>query len=199
MSYYYGYAFDQDGNVWGGKFNFCIHPDTTFTIIGYDHCRDRLDGAEQRGFFEIDTGEALQFTHELSGFEERGAAAKPEADHRAANRDRIKAAWAHQDYETVFAQVRPAAETGKAWAMNILGLMYLNGYGVPKSDREGAKWIRQAASHGWGKAQYNLARLLYEAPDGAAKMEQVVFWLRKAAQQGVVAAQHSLDAISAQE
>lgn len=79
------------------------------------------------------------------------------------------------------------------------GTHYLYGYGVPKSHTEGTKWIRQAAVRGWGKAQYNLARLLYEVPDGEVNMEQVISWLRKAARQGVAAAQQSLRAMSLQD
>ncbi|PON16944.1 hypothetical protein C2W62_15795 [Candidatus Entotheonella serta] len=34
--YYYGYAFDTAGNVWEGDFQFCLHPQVSFTIHGDD-------------------------------------------------------------------------------------------------------------------------------------------------------------------
>ncbi len=192
--YYYAYAFDAAGNIWEGAFNFCVHPTRSFTILGEDYCGERLQGAETRGFFEIDVRDALQFTHVLSGPEDAEPVANPEVFRRSED-DSLEATWARQDYDAVLSRVRPAAEAGEAWALNILGLMYLYGYGLPQSYREGAKWIQQAAVKGWGKAQYNLARLLYEAPDGAVDMAQVVHWLRLAALQGIGAAQQSLQAI----
>ncbi len=192
--YYYGYAFDAAGNVWEGDFQFCLHPQVSFTIHGDDHCRDRLLGAKRRGFFEIDVRDALQFTHELSSAESTEAITSP-ANVSTADDMSLAAAWARQDYEAVLAQVRPAAQAGEAWALNVLGLMHLYGHGVPQSYRDGAKWIQQAETQGWDKAQYNLARSLYEAPGVEVDIEQVVFWLRRAASQEIVAAQQSLHAI----
>lgn len=192
--YYYGHAFDIDGHVWGGEFDFCVHPETNFDMPGDERCQGHVEGTESRGFFEIDTGDALQFTHELSGLQDRTPVATS-GDLWPYNADKLAAAWARQDYEAVLVRVQPAAVAGRAWALNILGLMHLYGYGVPRDHDLGAAWIRRAAERGWGKAQYNLARLLYESPQGKAEMGQVVYWLRQAAAQGVVAAQQSLAAI----
>ncbi len=192
--YYYGYAFDPNGNVWGGGFDFCVHPKTNFDMPGDDRCQGHFEGTEPRGFFEIDTGDALQFTHDLSGRQEP-APVVASGDPWPYRPDKLAAAWAHQDYETVLGQVRPAAVAGRAWALNLLGLMHLYGHGVAKDYDLGTARIRQAAERGWGKAQYNLARLLYESPQGKTQTAQVVYWLRQAAAQGVVAAQQSLTAI----
>lgn len=178
----------------GGEFDFCVHPETNFDMPGDERCQGHVEGTESRGFFEIDTGDALQFTHELSGLQDRTPVATS-GDLWPYNADKLAAAWARQDYEAVLVRVQPAAVAGRAWALNILGLMHLYGYGVPRDHDLGAAWIRRAAERGWGKAQYNLARLLYESPQGKAEMGQVVYWLRQAAAQGVVAAQQSLAAI----
>ncbi len=193
--YYYGYAFNADGDLWAGEFKFCIHPEINFEIAGDDRCQERFEGAEYRDFFEIDTGDATAFTHELSGFDNSVSVSTPAEGLPAFIDDRIAAAWKRRDYHTVLTQVRPAAEAGRARAINILGLMYLYGYGLPQNHVEGTKWIRQAAELGWSKAQYNLARLLYESPQGKTRVQRVVYWLRQAADQGLVAAQQSLNAI----
>ncbi len=192
--YYYGYAFDIAGHVWGGEFDFCVHPETNFDMPGDERCQGHFEGTETRGFFEIDTGDALQFTHELSGLQPHTPLATS-GDLWPYDAEKLKRAWARQDYEAVLVRVRPAAVAGRAWALNILGLMYLYGYGVAKDHDLGTAWIRRAAERGWGKAQYNLARLLYESPRGKAQMGQVIYWLRQAAAQGVGAAQQSLTAM----
>ncbi len=192
--YYYGYAFDIEGHVWEGEFDFCVYPETNFDMPGDGPCQRRFEGTESRGFFEIDTGEALQFTHELSGMQDHTPVATPR-EPWPYDVDEIAAAWARQDYGAVLVRVRPAAEAGRAWARNILGLMYLYGYGVERDRDVGTAWIRRAAEQGWSKAQYNLARLLYESSEAADEMNQVAYWLRRAVEQGLVAAQQSLNAI----
>jgi hypothetical protein len=55
---------------------------------------------------------------------------------------------------------RLAAEQGDAQAQNNLGMMYFEGWGVPKDDKEAIKWFRVAASQGYALAQGNLG-LMY--------------------------------------
>ena len=52
-----------------------------------------------------------------------------------------------------------AAERGLPHAQLLLGLMYKQGEGVPKDDKEAEKWIRKAADQGLGLAQSILAEL----------------------------------------
>jgi hypothetical protein len=52
--------------------------------------------------------------------------------------------------------IRKAAEQGNAVAQNNLGLLYLNGKGVPQDDAEAVKWFLKAAQQDDQKAQFNL-------------------------------------------
>jgi hypothetical protein len=58
---------------------------------------------------------------------------------------------------------RHAAEHGNAGAQNALGVLYLQGQGVPQDLAEGLKWISEAAEQGHAGAQSNLAMLLRNA------------------------------------
>ena len=63
--YYYVYAVDYEkGGSWGGKSMMCIR-DKIFTIRGFNSCSER--GFSKVGFFEVDTGEELDWTISLSG------------------------------------------------------------------------------------------------------------------------------------
>jgi uncharacterized membrane protein len=63
--YYYVYAVDYDkGGAWGGASNMCTQ-NKLFTIRGLDSCQER--GFDRKGFFEVDTGEEMDWTVELSG------------------------------------------------------------------------------------------------------------------------------------
>jgi len=62
--YYYIFAVDYDkGGSWGGKAIMCTR-DKLFTIRGLKNCESR--GYQKTGFFEVDTGEELDWTISLS-------------------------------------------------------------------------------------------------------------------------------------
>ena len=60
------------------------------------------------------------------------------------------------DYATALKLLRPLAEQGHADAQHNLGVMYINGRGVPQDYAEAVKWFRLAAEQGHAVAQYNL-------------------------------------------
>jgi uncharacterized membrane protein len=62
--YYYLYATDGAGGTWEGKTHFCVAPQAKFLAPGRADCGKR--GFEQRGFFEVDTGAAPDWTQTLS-------------------------------------------------------------------------------------------------------------------------------------
>jgi uncharacterized membrane protein len=63
--FYYIFAVDYDkGGSWGGKSILCTR-DKLFTIRGQKNCVER--GYQKTGFFEVDTGEELDWTVSLSG------------------------------------------------------------------------------------------------------------------------------------
>lgn len=62
--YYYLYATDGGAGGWTGSRRFCVSGDEKFTIPGREDCEGR--GFERKGFFEVDTGEAPDYTQSIS-------------------------------------------------------------------------------------------------------------------------------------
>jgi TPR repeat protein len=71
------------------------------------------------------------------------------------------AAYDSGDFQTVIAERLPLAEQSNAAAQYNLGLMYLEGNGVPQDYAEAIKWYCLAADQGDSGAQSNLG-LMYE-------------------------------------
>lgn len=83
-----------------------------------------------------------------------------------------------------FEQAKKAAEQGDAIAQYNLGLHYVDGRGVAKSDAEAVKWYRKAADQGNADGQFELG-YMYESGKGVAKDEaQAAKWYQKAAASG---------------
>ncbi len=80
-----------------------------------------------------------------------------------------------------------AAENGDPRAANNLGQMYLAGDGVPKSQKDGLKWLLAAANGGYSKAMYSLGRH-YEDRN----LAEAANWYDKASEQGHARAQNIL-------
>lgn len=62
--YYYLYATDGAQGTWDGSKNFCVGTGDRFSIVGRGGCVAR--GYDRRGFFEIDTGDRIDWTQNLS-------------------------------------------------------------------------------------------------------------------------------------
>jgi TPR repeat protein len=83
-----------------------------------------------------------------------------------------------------YKEFRAAAEEGHADSQFNVGLMFEQGIGVGKDEKEAIVWYRKAAVQGNELAQYNLA-VLYENGRGTAvDFEQANEWYRKASAQG---------------
>ena len=81
-------------------------------------------------------------------------------------------------------EFRTAAEKGDANSQFNVGLMYEQGIGVGKDEKEAVAWYRKAAEQGNSNAQYNLA-VLYENGRGTKiDYAKALQWYRKAAIQG---------------
>lgn len=92
-------------------------------------------------------------------------------------------------------QLRQSAKQGDASAQYNLGSMYANGEGIPKDDREAAKWLHLAAEQGHAQAQADLGLKYYHGRGVPQVHSQAVAWSRKAANQGDVRAQGRLGLI----
>ena len=62
--FYYLYATDGASGTWDGGKNFCVGSHDKFLIVGRGACAAR--GFDRRGFFEVDTGNQLNWTQSLS-------------------------------------------------------------------------------------------------------------------------------------
>jgi TPR repeat protein len=82
-----------------------------------------------------------------------------------------------------------AAAQGSSAAACDLGVLYYNGYGVPKDSVEAAEWFRKAAVKGSASAQFSLGRMYYEGDGVEQSYPQAAAWLERAARQGNAPAQ----------
>jgi len=62
--YYYLYATDGAAGTWDGGKSFCTATADRFSIVGRSGCA--AQGFDRRGFFEVDTGNRLDWTQSLS-------------------------------------------------------------------------------------------------------------------------------------
>ena len=103
------------------------------------------------------------------------------------------AAYERGDYATALRLWRPLAEQGGAPAQYNLGLMYVEGRGVPQDNTEAVKWYRLAAEQGDAGAQYNLG-VSYDIGEGVPQdYAEAAKWYRVAAEQEYAGAQNALN------
>jgi len=69
------------------------------------------------------------------------------------------AAYNKGDFAAALKEWKPLADTGSRDAQYNLGLLYMDGKGVPKSYEEAAKWFERAANQGQLEAQHNLGAM----------------------------------------
>lgn len=94
------------------------------------------------------------------------------------------AAWEAGDLPLAFKEFHAAAEKGEADSQFNLALMYENGFGVARDEKEAVFWYRKSAEQGNSHAQFNLG-VLYENGRGVAvDFVEANRWYRKAAVQG---------------
>ncbi len=107
---------------------------------------------------------------------------------------------AHQrgDYATALTEFRPLAQQGNAVAQFSLGVMYLDGRGVPEDDAEAVRWIRRAAEQGLAGAQYNLGVMYRDGRGVRQDYVQAHMWFNLAAAQGKEDARKARDILAEQ-
>lgn len=104
-------------------------------------------------------------------------------------------AYNEGDYEIAYEVFRPLAEGGDAAAQLYLGLMYIHGRGVIKSQAQGLRWYQTAAEQGNAKAQFRLGQLYLWGGGGTPRdVPKAVRWFESAARQGLAVAQFYLGA-----
>jgi uncharacterized protein len=102
------------------------------------------------------------------------------------------AAYKAENYEAAFTAFSAGAEQGLAQAQFSIGVMYMEGKGVPQDDQQALDWYRKAAEQGLPKAQYNMGYIYNNGKGVPQDFKQAAGWYRKAADQGAPKAQNSL-------
>jgi TPR repeat protein len=102
------------------------------------------------------------------------------------------AAYQERDFAKALELSRPLAEQGDARARTVLGLLHLNGRGVPKDEVQAERWFRLAAEEGDAQAQFHLGNLYSEGLGVPQDYAEAVKWYRLAAGQGNPQAQYNL-------
>ena len=89
-----------------------------------------------------------------------------------------------RDFEKARKYHLQAAMAGEPRSMLDLGTIYENGYGVPESMTEAARWYMWGAKYGFGPAQYNTG-LMFESGDGGRQdLVEAYMWYILAAIEG---------------
>ncbi|WP_281636258.1 T9SS type A sorting domain-containing protein [Flavobacterium marginilacus] len=97
-----------------------------------------------------------------------------------------------KDYDKIFQELLPCAESGVPLAQNYIGLMYIEGLGVVKDEAKGFGYIEQAAIGDNPVAQNNLGNLYRQGQGCAINMGKAVEWYQKAADKKNSRAAYSL-------
>ncbi len=111
----------------------------------------------------------------------------------------FQAAWeAYErgDYATALREWRPLAEQGDATAQFNVGLMYVDGLGVPKDYAEAVRWLRKAAEQGDTDAQNYLGVMYDYGPGVPQDYVQAHMWYNLAAARGNESARKNREMIA---
>jgi TPR repeat protein len=103
-----------------------------------------------------------------------------------------KEAAANGDFATAVSIWRPLADAGDPRAETYLGIMYDNGYGVPRDRAAAFRLFERAANRGYANAQYHLGFMYHHGHAVQRSQTEALRWYRAAAAQGDVAAQYNL-------
>jgi uncharacterized protein len=93
-------------------------------------------------------------------------------------------AYQKGDYVGAVKEWRPLAEAGDPIAQFNLGLLYLDGHGVPQSVAEAANWFRRAAEQDYTEAQHNLGAMYGSGQGVKRDYVQAYKWLNICAAKG---------------
>ncbi|HTC36605.1 MAG TPA: tetratricopeptide repeat protein [Bryobacteraceae bacterium] len=88
------------------------------------------------------------------------------------------------DYTAAAKEWRPLAEAGEPEAQFNLGLLYLDGHGVPQSTAEAVNWFRRAAEQDYTQAQHNLGAMYGSGQGVKRDYIQAYKWLNLCAAKG---------------
>src|SRR5271168_3558512 len=93
-------------------------------------------------------------------------------------------AYQKGDYVGAAKEWRPLADQGDPVAQFNLGLLYLDGHGVPQNPVEAANWFRRAAEQDYAQAQHNLGAMYGSGQGVKRDYIQAYKWLNICAAKG---------------
>ncbi len=93
-------------------------------------------------------------------------------------------AYKKGDYVTAAKEWRPLADQGDPAVQFNLGLLYLDGQGVPQDLDQAVKWFNRSAEQGYDKAQLNLGALYATGKGVKRDYVQAYKWLNICSSQG---------------
>src|ERR1700685_2207776 len=93
-------------------------------------------------------------------------------------------AYQKGDYVGAAKEWRPEAEEGDPNAQYNLGLLFLDGHGVPQNPTEAANWFRRAAEQDYTQAQHNLGAMYGTGLGVKRDYVQAYKWLNICAAKG---------------
>lgn len=109
------------------------------------------------------------------------------SEHQSEVLKQAQAAFNQGHHSDAVVQWRELAESGHAQAQVLLGLAYINAWGVRRNTKKAEHWYLKAASANNASAQLLLG-LLYVVSDDNAKASKGIFWLQRAAKNGQASA-----------
>ena len=104
-------------------------------------------------------------------------------------------AYNRGDYETAVMEWGPLADMGDPMAQLNIGLLYVNGQGLPKNPSIGATWVRKAADQHLAAAERHMAELHMFGNGVEKSYVEAEKWYRLAALQQDPRAQLNLGAL----
>jgi TPR repeat protein len=93
-------------------------------------------------------------------------------------------AYQKKDYTTAVKEWRPLAEKGDAPSQFNLGLLYIDGLGVPQDYGTAVSWFERSAQQDYVKAQLNLGALYASGKGVKRDYVQAYKWLNVCAAKG---------------
>jgi TPR repeat protein len=96
------------------------------------------------------------------------------------------------DYSVALQEYKTSAENGSAVAQHMMGVLYVQGKGVLKDEKEAYKWWEKSALNNHPPSQYNIGMAYFRGKYHYKDTSLAEKWLAKAAKRGHPSAQLNL-------